>query len=177
MKKTAFVVCVAATACSKPPVPVAVSTPVVVVATATPAPAPTPAPLPVLATADGSTPGSRVEINSLTRSADGTVTLKFTLISDPSQKPLDGYDALSTTEDGYDHTSADGILLVDAKARKQYLPVRDTEHLCLCSRELPRQIPPRMSLWVKFPAPPADVTSIGVSIPHFMPVDAVAIAD
>ena len=138
-------------------------------------PAPQPAPKPVLAIADGEKPGSRVEIQELKRVSGGTVMLKFALINDADKSLNVGYDfgAGSTG----DISTVAGVHLIEAVGKKKYLVVRDTENKCDCSRGV-RDVAAksRANLWARFPAPPDNVDKITVIVPHFSPLDDVAIS-
>ncbi len=129
---------------------------------------------PVLATTDGDKPGIRVEVVELKRTSGDTVSLKFAMINDSDQDMGFGYDfgEGSTTDIG----TIAGTHLIDAAGKKKYFVVRDSEGACLCSRGL-KSIQPktRANLFAKFPAPPADVQTITVVIPHFIPMDDVQI--
>jgi hypothetical protein len=70
-----------------------------------------------------------------------------------------------------------GVNLIDGVGKKKYFVVRDTEGACLCSRGLSSLASKsRANLWVKFPAPPADVSKITVVVPHFTPMEDVSIS-
>jgi hypothetical protein len=130
-----------------------------------------------IATADGETSGTRVEITELKRSSDNTVTLKFVIVNDSAKAIGFGYDYGDKDNSIKDFSSVGGVNLVDSAGKKKYFVVRDTESNCLCSRGL-KDIAPasRANLWAKFPAPPDDVQKISVVIPHFGPLDDVTIS-
>ena len=103
--------------------------------------------------------------------------LKFALINN-SDKPLDfGYTFVDKENQIKDFNTIGGVTLVDSAGKKKYFVVRDSENACVCSSNL-KDIPPkgRMNLWAKFPPPPDDVQKISVIIPHFSPMDDVAIS-
>ena len=130
-----------------------------------------------IATSDGENSGTRVEVTELKRSSDNTVTLKFAMVND-SDKPIGfGYDFGDKANDIKDHASIGGVTLVDSAGKKKYFVVRDSDNSCLCSRAV-KDIAPksRANLWAKFPAPPDDVQKISIVIPHFAPMDDVAIS-
>lgn len=145
-------------------------------ATAT-SPAPSPAPAPsVLATSDGERAGARVEVVELKRSSGDTLSLKFVLVND-ADKDFSMANYLGNSGIGSDYRSVGGAHLVDATGKKKYLVVRDSETYCVCSREVQDVEPKsRVNLWAKFPAPPADVQRVNIVIPHFGPMDDVAIS-
>ncbi|MEP6636393.1 MAG: hypothetical protein ABJB97_06675 [Acidobacteriota bacterium] len=131
----------------------------------------------VLASADGEKPGTRVEITELKRSSDNTLTLKFAMVTDGPEKLSFGYEYGDPQHNIKDFSSVGGVTLVDGTNKKKYFVVRDTEDNCLCSREL-KDLPvkSRANVWAKFPAPPDDVQKISIVIPHFGPIDDVAIS-
>lgn len=130
-----------------------------------------------IATADGEKAGTRVEINELKRSSDNTVTLRFALINDGSDRHSFSYDYGDGQQGAGDYGTIGGVTLVDGANKKKYFVVRDTENNCVCSRGL-KDIPAksRANLWAKFPAPPEDVQKISIVIPHFGPIDDVPIS-
>jgi hypothetical protein len=131
----------------------------------------------VIATADGEKSGTRVEINELKRSSDGTVTLRFALVNDSTNSHSFGYDYGDSQQGATDYNAVGGVTLVDGANKKKYFVVRDSENHCLCSRGL-KDITAgsRGNLWAKFPAPPEDVSKISIVIPHFGPIDDVPIS-
>jgi len=130
----------------------------------------------VVATADGETPGLRVEVTELKRVSGGTVNLKFVMINDSDKKVDFGYSFADPSHHIPDFNSIGGVHLIDAAGKKKYFVVRDTSKKCVCSQGLKDLQPKaRMNLWAKFPAPPDNVEKIGVVIPHFMPMDDVPI--
>jgi hypothetical protein len=140
------------------------------------APAPQAAPAKAaLATADGETPGARVEVQELKRVSGGTVMMRFVLINDADKTLNVGYDfgAGSTSDIG----TVGGVHLIEPVGKKKYLVVRDTENKCDCSRGVKDLAPKsRANLWARFPAPPDNVEKIGVVIPHFSPMDDVPLS-
>ncbi len=139
--------------------------------------APAPPAAPAIATADGETPGVRVEVQELKRGSDNTLTLKFAIVNDSDKDVGFGYDFGDEANHIKDYGSIGGVTLIDGTNKKKYFVVRDTESNCVCSRGL-KDIKPRTraNLWAKFPAPPDDVQKIGVVIPHFGPLDDVSIS-
>jgi hypothetical protein len=145
-----------------------------------PAPAAPPAPQaapakPALATADGETPGARVEVQELKRVSGGTVMIRFALINDADQKLNVGYDfgAGSTSDIG----TVAGVHLIEPVGKKKYLVVRDSENKCDCSRGVKDvAAKSRANLWARFPAPPDNVEKISVVIPRFSPMDDVPLS-
>ena len=124
-----------------------------------------------VATTDGETPGTRIEVQELKRSSGGSVTLRFLLINN-SDKPIDMHPYLSGDDTRRDTRSVAGITLVDAIGKKKYFVLRDSEGACLCSHAFEDLASSgRLSLWAKFPAPPDNVDKISVIVPHFAPMD------
>jgi hypothetical protein len=145
-----------------------------------PAPAAQPAPQapqakPALASADGETPGARVEVQELKRASGGTVMLRFTMIND-RDKALGLYSGF-VQPGSNDHSNISGVHLLDPVGKKKYLVVRDSQGKCDCSQGLGEiAAKSRMNLWARFPAPPDNVEKIGVVVPHFSPMDDVSLS-
>jgi hypothetical protein len=122
----------------------------------------------VLAMADGESPGARVEVQELKRTGGDTLTIRFFMIND-ADKPL-GFGCGTFGDCG----SISGTHLIDGKTTHPV--VRDKEGHCLCSRGLGRLEPKsRVSLWARFPAPPASTQKVTVVVPHFLPMDDVPV--
>ena len=64
------------------------------------------------------------------------------------------------------------VHLLDAANKKKYLAIEDDAGKCVCS-ELKDDVVKgsRFNLWVKFPAPPAEVNKVSVVVPSFEPVE------
>ncbi|MGQ0742553.1 MAG: hypothetical protein ACT4OG_09745 [Alphaproteobacteria bacterium] len=114
---------------------------------------------------EGQTPGSKVVVTSLKRDAGGTVTLRFQIAND-GDADVKTYGVLGQ------FFTTDKVTLIDAANKKKYLAIKDDAGTCLCS-ELKGDVVKgsRFNLWVKFPAPPADVNKITVIVPSFEPVE------
>ena len=70
-----------------------------------------------------------------------------------------------------------GVHLIDAVAKKKYLVVRDSKKTCDCNRGVKDVTArSRVNLWARFPAPSDNVDKITVIVPHFSPMDDVAIS-
>jgi hypothetical protein len=131
----------------------------------------------VIATADGETPGVRVEVLELKRVSGGTLNLRFVMINESDKKVGFGYSFADRDHEGIDFNSVGGVHLVDAAGKKKYLVIRDSEKKCVCSQKLDEVKPQsRINLWAKLPAPPDNVEKISIVIPHFMPMDDVPIS-
>ena len=144
---------------------------------AAPAAAPAAPAAVVIATADGEKAGTRVDITELKRSSDNTLTLKFAMVNDATEPLAFNYNYGDPDHSIKDFNSIGGVTLVDGANKKKYFVVRDTENSCVCSHGL-KDIPAksRGNVWAKFPAPPDDVQKISIVIPHFGPIDDVAIS-
>ncbi len=137
-----------------------------------------------IASRDGSVDSKpvKLEIVQLKRSG-GTSALSFRLSELTSTGDSSGLaQVASTFDDGIlekekntdDPTvggdSLDGVSLIDSKNRKRYLVARDSNNACVCDGDLGnafvRQDAP-LVLSATFAAPPADVSSMDVVVPHF----------
>lgn len=130
-----------------------------------------------IAATDGEMVGTRVEVIELKRDGAGTVTLKFVLYNDGGTEPVHFNTRMFGDQNVHaDYGSIGGVHLIDAANRKKYLVVRDSDQNCVCSRNV-ESIGPggKALLWAKFPAPPVDVKTVSVMIPHFIPMDGVPI--
>lgn len=158
-------------------------------ATTSSAPPPAPAPTAVatppaaatsssgIASAEGEKPGIRVDVSELKRGSGGTVTLKMAFVNDSDKALGFGYNFADPDHEIRDHGSIGAVQLVDPVGKKKYFVARDSEGKCVCSTNIPDVAPhSRLSLWAKFPAPPDDVQKISIVIPHFQPLDDVAIS-
>ena len=152
---------------------VTASTPV----TAAPAPAAPAALVPSgIATADGEAPGVTATIKELKRSSGGTVSLKLVITNGSDRNVATGYSFVDPDNEGRDFNSIGGVHLIDPVGKKKYFVARDAEKKCVCSQGI-KDIPPGASVnvWAKFAAPPAEVQKVSVIVPHFSPMDDVAI--
>jgi hypothetical protein len=132
-----------------------------------------------VAKTDGEKAGVRIEVVELKRSSGDTLTLRFNLVNDTGEafKPDDYYFGDYKGYVNQDSGDLGAITLIDAVGKKKYFVVRDTDKNCLCSNDIPSvNGKSRVALWAKFPAPPVDVKKISVAIPHFIPMDDVAIS-
>ena len=122
---------------------------------------------------DGDLPGVKIALNELKRTST-TVTLKFTVYN-TSDKEFQTQGIFDGDEfHRFRHVGA--IHLIDAESKKKYFVVTDSDGQCLCSRDISNIGPgSQITLWAKFPAPPNDVRKITVEIPHFVPIEDVAI--
>jgi hypothetical protein len=130
-----------------------------------------------IASADGEKPGTRVDVAELKRGSGGTITLKMAFVNDSDKAIGFGYNFADPDHQIRDHGSIGAVQLVDPVGKKKYFVARDSEGKCVCSTDIPDVAPhSHLSLWAKFPAPPDDVQKISIVIPHFQPLDDVAIS-
>jgi hypothetical protein len=112
-----------------------------------------------------------------------TSLLKFTLTHTgvkPSAKKMHVYSVFqaSNFSSPRDTGTVSGITLIDVRNAKIYLTARDSEGNCVCSKMRNTTLDPGefVLFTATFPAPPAEVLSVDVSIPAFgtvtdLPVD------
>jgi len=126
-----------------------------------------------LATSDHESGTARAEVLELKRIPGGMLMLRVA-ISNTGRTPMD-----STQFDGpssVDSSTFSGTNLIDPLNKKKYFVVRDGVNTCVCSQGLKSLLPgARMLVWARYPAPPEGVQKISVMIPHFLPMDEVAI--
>jgi hypothetical protein len=118
---------------------------------------------------DGDISGLSVELTSVQKTGD-TITVRFKYINS-SDKGIYMQSQIGGQVD-------DKIYYVDAKNKKKYLVIRDTEDHALASamHDLDLKAGETKGCWAKFPAPPADATAISVYIPGAPPFENVPIA-
>jgi len=114
--------------------------------------------------------GMSVELTSVQKTGD-TIMVRF--------KYINGGDKNITLKEKVGGQLEDKIYYVDAKNKKKYLVIRDTENHPLASALYDLTVDPRetASCWAKFPAPPSDVTAISVYIPGAPPFENVPLAE
>jgi hypothetical protein len=132
-----------------------------------------------IASTEGETPGTRIDITELKRTSGGTVNLKFVIVNGGGERfhrSSDFFGDPAVSADHYHDVS--GIHLIDPVNKKKYFVVTDAEKKCVCSKEIPDRVEPgsKLNLWAKFPAPPPEVTKFTIEIPHFAPIDDVTIS-
>ena len=130
-----------------------------------------------IASADGEKAGIRIEVTELKRSSGDTVSLKFVLVNDSNEEFSISSAYLGDRSLNEDYQSVGGVHLVDPVGKKKYMVVRDSEKQCVCSNHV-QSIPAhsRANLWAKYPAPPAGTNVVSIVVPHFSPMDDIAIA-
>lgn len=151
-------------------------------ASAPPATEVSPDPLPAIAAVAGDITSVQMTLNVLRRAERDTLTLIFTLTNDGSEvvhySIFFAEDEYSSPGDPQTH-DVSGAYLVDTKNRRKHLVLRDTDRACLCSAGL---ITTRLEpggeavLFTKFSAPPPDVATLSVVVPHFPVIEGVPIS-
>ena len=118
---------------------------------------------------DSDISGMSVELTAVQKTGD-TIMVRF--------KYINGGDKNVTLYMKVGGQVEDKIYYVDAKNKKKYLVIRDTENHPLASALHDLTVDPgeTKGCWAKFPAPPADVTAISVYIPGAPPFENVPLA-
>ena len=127
-----------------------------------------------LATADSESGNGRVEVVELKRIAGDMLILRTAFVN-TGHEPMSMARTYTDPHTG-DVGNISGLTLVDGVNRKKYFVVRDSGNNCVCSESL-NDVKPgeRLVAWARFPAPPTDVQKISLVIPHFPPMDDIAI--
>jgi hypothetical protein len=122
---------------------------------------------------DGDVPGVKIAVNELKRTSN-TVTLKFTVYN--TSDKVFGTQGVFDGDEFHRYRHVGAVHLIDGESKKKYFVVTDSDGHFLCSNDI-SDIAPRsqITLWAKFPAPPSEVRKITVEIPHFVPIEDVAI--
>ncbi len=175
------------TACSLPNTAPATPDPTNEAASSVPAPtdsatasSSTPTPTPTLAageqpvaTRQGSIQKVRVDAQMFpVRRSAGTATVNLYIASRDPDATFMLFDHLgdgNIETASKSMTSVDGIRLLDATAKKAYLPAVTADGACVCSPDDDNTTNLNNSVWVTvtFAAPPASVTTMSVSVPSF----------
>jgi hypothetical protein len=142
---------------------------------ATPSTAAPPASASALATSDNDGGTGRAEIVELKRIPGDMLMLRTAFVS-TGREPMSMATTYTDPRTG-DVYNVGGITLVDPVNKKKYFVVRDSGNNCVCSEGL-KDVKPgeRIMAWARFPGPPEDVQKLSVLIPHFPPMDEVAVA-
>lgn len=132
-------------------------------------PAPASAPQGPIAVEQHAQSGIEVALIDVRRTSGDTVTVKWEYRNRES-KPQD-LDSL------WRYAIAERAYLIDPANKKKYMVVRDAENAPLGSDHRNKTIPAGKSVasWAKFPAPPAGVATITVSIPDVVPFEDVVV--
>lgn len=141
----------------------------------------------VLATAEGDferTPNEedvrvpvRIDLTALERIEGDAVELRFTLTNtgDVTWEPWSSFG-----DSGFGLYGVSDVTLLDLPGDRKYLSLIDSEDNCLCTyyNGADLKIPAGEShdFYVRFVAPPEDVTSIEVQVPGFAPLSGVEIS-
>ncbi|MEU8120481.1 OmpA family protein [Spirillospora sp. NPDC049024] len=123
---------------------------------------------------------AHVELLKLSRTSANTVTGQFRIANDgQSELKL----RISLFEGGREgdirSLEANGIGLLDGIGGKLYMPLRTADGTCLCTALGAEGLPPGASLdvYAVFPAPPAAVKRVTVTLPLTVPMQDVPISD
>jgi hypothetical protein len=119
----------------------------------------------------------RVDVMAVERQGD-LVELRFELanLGDADTPSFEIWSQLADETDDYDVA---GVALVDPGAQKLYLPVLDSEGVCLCSTDLADYaVAPGESVKLNatFGGIPDDVEQVDVRVPSFPVVEAVPVS-
>lgn len=133
-----------------------------------------PPPASALGTSDNDKGTGRAELMELKRISGGMLMLRMALVN-TSSAPMSLATEYTDSNTG-DVYSVSGVTLIDPVNKKKYFVVRDAAGHCVCSEGL-KDLKPgdRAMAWARFPAPPEDLQKISVMIPHFSPIDEIAI--
>jgi len=126
-----------------------------------------------LATSEHESGSGKAEVLELKRIPGGMLMLRLAIVN-TGRAPMSVIQFDGPY--GVDSSTFSGTNLIDSLNKKKYFVVRDGEMHCVCSQGL-KDLQPgaRMLVWARYPAPPEGVQKISVMIPHFLPLDDVAI--
>lgn len=122
---------------------------------------------------------AHVELLALSRTSGSAVTGQFRIVND-GQSQLNLH--ISLFEGGREgdirSLEANGIGLLDGAGGKLYMPLRTADGKCLCSSLGDKELAPGASLdiYAVFPAPPAGVNRVTVTLPLTVPMQDVPIS-
>ncbi|SNR47265.1 Outer membrane protein OmpA [Actinomadura mexicana] len=123
---------------------------------------------------------AHVELLALARTSGSAVTGQFRIVND-GQSELNLH--ISLFEGGREgdirSLEANGIGLLDGVGGKLYMPLRTADGKCLCSALGDKSLAPGASLdvYAVFPAPPAGVNRVTVTLPLTVPMQDVPISN
>lgn len=115
----------------------------------------------------------RLDVLSAKRRTGDVVEVRFTITNLNEDEGEDGgYSPLNRFGDGQTDYDIGGARLLDLPNDKVYLPLIDSDDHCLCTdlgggTEFLAGEP--FPLYVSFPAPPTDVTTVDFTVPGFEP--------
>jgi hypothetical protein len=126
------------------------------------------------ATVNGDIAGTQLQISDVRRRENNLVKLRFTIINN-SDKLLEIGSRFCDPNKPDDAKSVSACVLI--ASGKKYAIWRDAKGVPRCSKNVD-DIPPgsRTSCFANFTAPPAGLTKVTVSVPHFPPVPNVPIS-
>ena len=125
-------------------------------------------------TAESSLPGYRVEALDLKRDGNGGVTLTLKISNDTDEEADLACEMRADGGEGCRQVS--GVYLIDGTNKKRHLVMRDQDGKCICTDTLTKVAAKgSVTIWAKFPAPPADVATMTAIVPLFLPLDGVAV--
>ena len=119
----------------------------------------------------------RLDVRSAKRLAGEVVEVRFTITNTSDTATLEPYSDFAESGAAVDY-SVSGAALVDLPNDKRYLALLDSEDTCLCTDLNNRSIQPgdTSAMYVQFPAPANDVTTVGFTLPGFDPISELEIS-
>ncbi|MFI6515724.1 OmpA family protein [Spirillospora sp. NPDC050679] len=115
---------------------------------------------------------AHIELTALSRTSETQVTGQFKVVNDgqTAVKLDNAFADLSNDRERGSSFFVSGFGLLDAGSNKFYRPLKGTDASCLCSKA-PGTLAPgaTVPLFAVFPAPPADVSTVTVTVPTGMP--------
>jgi hypothetical protein len=131
---------------------------------------------PPIARSETDWPHLTVEVLEARRASRGTLELRLAFVNTSANGEEVPFGHHFASEPGDENTIAD-VFLVDPLAQRKYFVLRDPDDRAQCSSGLDNLRPgERRELWALFPAPPPEVDSIVIHIPHVPPVGRVPIS-
>lgn len=137
----------------------------------------------VLGRASGSFVNSFVELTELRRTSPEVVTARYRItVPKDAEDNFQVSDRLASEEDGFENGQdrASGVTITDESGGKRYFVLTDSDGDCLCSTKIAGDgfidQGQTVDLYVKFPAPPADVKEVSFQVPTFQSIDGVQIS-
>ncbi|HZP20277.1 MAG TPA: hypothetical protein VFB16_08710 [Bauldia sp.] len=126
------------------------------------------------AIAESTEPGFRAEAIDLKRDGSGGVTLTLRIYNDTDKEADLACEMRANGNEGCKQVS--GIYLIDGANKKRHLVMRDSDGKCICTDTLTK-VPAKgsVTVWAKFPEPPAEVKMMTAIAPLFLPLDGVPV--
>ena len=125
--------------------------------------------------AEGAAPGTWIEVTEISRAAEGTVTVRFTLVNETSDDELGSYDFTHPDFEVPDFATVGGVYLLDGGSRSKWNVDRDSAGKCICAESVSVRPGQRLRVWARFSSVPAEATAVTIIVPGFEPVDNVTI--